>query len=122
MRRANRSRPRCSASPAEPVVPHQGAHGWAAVSVLGDFVSRLPLVRPSGTHTAMGGFVLDSALRGIAAEPSRSIPAAGVVIASAFLLRALRSAEKTSAHDARILAHDAHARYGHHPATPVAGG
>jgi hypothetical protein len=89
--------------------------------------SRLRRIRPSGADTAIGGAVLHSALRGIAGAPSQKIPAAGVVVGLALLVRGLRSAKTVSArdvheavHEAEVLVHAAEARYGQHPATSVA--
>jgi hypothetical protein len=92
----------------------------AAATVAGGYVPRLPRRRPSRVDAAMGGSVLNAAVRGLAGAPSRNIPAAGVLIALAMLARSIRAAAAGSTRDVQWLAHGAEARYGHHSATSVA--
>lgn len=43
-------------------------------TVLGGYAARLPSIRPSGVDLAIGGSVLNSALRGIAGAPAQTCP------------------------------------------------
>ena len=91
----------------------------AVVTVLGGYVSQLPLIRPSGADTAMAGGVLNAALRGIAGAPSGTMPAVGALIGFAVLVRSIRAVAAGSSRDVHAVAHVAHARYGHHRAEPT---
>jgi hypothetical protein len=82
----------------------------AAASVLGA-LARRPWSRPSGADAAMGGSVLNAALRGIAGEPSRTMPLAGGLIAVAVVGHSLRPAVVGSAREVRLLAHETRAAF-----------
>jgi hypothetical protein len=92
--------------------------------VLAGYAARLPRIRPSGVDTAIGGAVLNTALRGLAGPPSQNMPAAGVLIGLALLghgiRRGIRSTETLASRDVHEVVHGAEARYGHHPTTSVA--
>jgi hypothetical protein len=92
----------------------------AAATVARGYVPRLPRTRPSRVDAAMGGSVLNAAVRGLAGAPSQNIPTAGVLIAVAMLARSIRSAAAGSTRDVQWLAHGAGARYGHRSAASVA--
>jgi hypothetical protein len=64
-----------------------------------------PLPRPSGTHAAMGGTLLNTTLRGIAGPPSATVPLAGGLIAFALLSHSLRPAVVGTVREVRALAH-----------------
>jgi hypothetical protein len=65
---------------------------------------RLP--RPSGTHAAVGGTLLNTTLRGIAGPPSATVPLAGGLIALALVSHSLRPMVAGAVHDVRALAHE----------------
>ena len=99
----------------------------ALATALGGYAARLriPLHRPSGVDVAIGGSVLNTALRGIAGAPSQHVPTAGVLAGLALLVghgirRGIRSTETVASRDVHEAAHVAEARYGHHPSTSVA--
>jgi hypothetical protein len=74
----------------------------AATTVLRGVVARPP--RPSGTDLAIGGAVVNTALRGIAGPPSANIPLAGALIGSAVLAHSLRPAAAGSVREIRRVA------------------
>jgi hypothetical protein len=71
-----------------------------------------PWPRPSRTHAAVGGSVLNAMLRGIAGGPSEKVPLAGGLIAFALLSHSLRPALAGSARELRALAHGIEAAFG----------
>lgn len=74
----------------------------AAATALRGLVVR-PLPRPSGADLAIGGAVVDTALRGIAGPPSSNMPLVGPLIAFAVLSRSLRPAVAGSVREIRRL-------------------
>jgi hypothetical protein len=76
----------------------------AAGTVLRGLAPALP--RPSRTHAAVGGTVLNTTLRGIAGAPSATVPLAGGLIAFALLSHSLRPAVAGAVHEVRSLAHE----------------
>ena len=72
----------------------------AAAAVLGDLVSR-PLPRASGADAAIGGVVVNAALRGIAGSPSQAMPLAGALIAGAVLSHSVRPTVAEIVHEIR---------------------
>ena len=81
-----------------------------AATVLREIVAR-PLPHPSGGDAVMGGFVLNSALRGLAGPPARNMPLAGVLIAFAALAHAFRPAVAGSVRGAHALARGGRATF-----------
>ena len=81
-----------------------------AATVLRGLVAR-PLPHPSGGDAAMGGFVLNSALGGLAGPPARDMPLAGVLIAFAVLAHAFRPAVAGSVRGAHALARGGRATF-----------
>jgi hypothetical protein len=61
--------------------------------------------RPSRTHAAVGGTLMDATLRGIAGAPSAGVPFAGGLIAVALLSHSLRPAVAGALHEVRAFAH-----------------
>jgi hypothetical protein len=61
--------------------------------------------RPSRTHVAVGGTLMNATLRGIAGAPSAGVPFAGGLIAVAVLSRSLRPAVAGTLHEVRAFAH-----------------
>lgn len=96
----------------------------ALATVLRGYAPRLPRICPSGVDTAIGGTVLNAALRGIAGAPVQNMPAAGVLIGFALLGHGIRvgirSTAALSSRDVHKAVHTAEARYWHHPSTSVA--
>ena len=76
----------------------------AAGSAVRGFAPR-PWPRPSRTHAAVGGSLMNAMLRGIAGGPSEKVPFAGGLIAFALLSHSLRPALAGSAREVRALAH-----------------
>ena len=71
-----------------------------------------PLPRPSRTHAAVGGTVLNTTLRGIAGAPSATVPLAGGLIAFALLSHSLRPTVAGAVHEVRALAHGIGSAFG----------
>src|SRR4051812_41251056 len=59
----------------------------AVGSMVGEFVSHVPRLRLSRTGIAMGASAVDIALRGIGGASTHEMPAAGVLIGFALLVR-----------------------------------
>ena len=70
------------------------------------------LPRPSGTHAAVGGTLVNTALRGIAGAPSGSMPLAGGLIAFALLSHSLRPTVAGSLREVRAFAHGIGSAFG----------
>jgi hypothetical protein len=64
-----------------------------------------PLPRPSRTHAAVGGTLVNTTLRGIAGPPSATVPLAGGLIAFALLSHSLRPTVAGAIHEVRAFAH-----------------
>jgi hypothetical protein len=74
----------------------------AAATVLRGLVAR-PLPHPLGGDAAIAGAVVNTALRGIAGSPSRTMPLAGGLIALAVVSHAVRPAVAGSIREIRRL-------------------
>jgi hypothetical protein len=83
----------------------------AAATAVRDLAPR-PFPRPSRTGAAIGGSVVNAALRGIAGEPSRTVPLAGALIAFGLLSHSLRPAIAGSAREVRGLTRELRAAFG----------
>ena len=92
----------------------------AVATVLGGYASRLPRIRVSAVDAASGGAVLNTALRAIAGAPSQNMPAAGVLIGLALVVRGIRRGIGSTSHELHAAVHGAETRYGHHTSAPVA--
>ena len=75
-----------------------------AGTVVGGLAPR-PWPRPSRTHAAVGGTLLNTTLRGIAGPPSATVPLAGGLIAFALVSHSLRPTLAGAVRDVRALAH-----------------
>jgi hypothetical protein len=83
----------------------------AAATALRDLAPR-PFPRPSRTGAAIGGSMVNAALRGIAGEPSRTMPLAGALTAFALLSHSLRPAIAGTAREVHGLARELRAAFG----------
>jgi hypothetical protein len=79
--------------------------GGAAVAAL---VPR-PSLHPSGADAAIGGSLVNVALRGVAGAPSQTMPLAGGLIAFAVIGHAIRPTVAEAIHDARAFKQRLHA-------------
>jgi hypothetical protein len=84
--------------------------GAAGTVVRGLAPAQLP--RPSRTHAAVGGTVLNTTLRGIAGAPSATVPLAGGLIAFALLSHSLRPTVAGAIHEVRAFAHGLGSAFG----------
>lgn len=83
----------------------------AAATVVRDLAPR-PFPRPSRTGAAIGGSMVNAALRGIAGEPSRTMPLAGALIAFGLLSHSLRPAIAGTARELHGLTRELRAAFG----------
>jgi hypothetical protein len=83
----------------------------AAATALRDLAPR-PLPRPSRTGAALGGTLVNTALRGLAGEPSAAMPLAGALIAFGLLSNSIRPTIVGSAHEVRQLTRELRAAFG----------
>src|SRR4051794_1360498 len=77
----------------------------AAATVLRKLVAR-PLPHGSGADAAIGGAVVNVALRGLAGSPSRAMPLAGALVGVAVLAHSVRPAVAGTVHEIRRLPHE----------------
>jgi hypothetical protein len=82
----------------------------ATCTVVRGLAPRLP--RPSGTHAAVGGALLNTTLRGIAGPPSATVPLAGGLIALALVSHSLRPTVAGAVNEVRALAHGIGSAFG----------
>ena len=71
-----------------------------------------PLPRPSRIQAAVGGTVLNTAVRGIAGAPSATVPFAGGLIAFALVSHSLRPTVAGAIHEVRAFAHGIGSAFG----------
>jgi hypothetical protein len=82
----------------------------AAATALRDLAPRPP--RPSRAGAAIGGTLVNTALRGLAGEPSAAMPLAGALIAFGLLSNSIRPTIVGSAHEVRQLTRELRAAFG----------
>ena len=70
-----------------------------------------PSLHPSGADAAIGGSLVNVALRGVAGTPSQAMPAAGALIALGVIGHALRPAIAETIHDVQAFTHRAHSAF-----------